>query len=115
MDWKKIFMGSTDQSLQFFSPGSREGSILIQPPTTVFEDGASEWKLAFVGQFIGAAPSFGAMQKIVDLLWGKVSKVKVSLAGPNLYVFTFSSVDARDWVLENGPWHIQNKPLILRK
>ncbi|KAK8665814.1 hypothetical protein V6N13_005972 [Hibiscus sabdariffa] len=41
--------------------------------------------------------------------------VKVSLAAPNLYVFIFSSVDARDWVLENGPWHIQNKPLILRK
>ncbi|KAK8547837.1 hypothetical protein V6N13_027450 [Hibiscus sabdariffa] len=31
----------------------------------------------FVGQFIGAAPIFGAMQKIVDLLWGKVSKVKL--------------------------------------
>ncbi|KAK8713740.1 hypothetical protein V6N13_148951 [Hibiscus sabdariffa] len=55
------------------------------------------------------------MQRVVDLLWGKVSKVKVSLAGPNLYVFVFSNADARDWVIENGPWHFQNKPLILRK
>ncbi|KAK8605380.1 hypothetical protein V6N13_102162 [Hibiscus sabdariffa] len=41
--------------------------------------------------------------------------MKVSLAGQNLYVFSFSSVADRDWVLENGPWHIQNKPLVLRK
>ncbi|KAK8673477.1 hypothetical protein V6N13_111811 [Hibiscus sabdariffa] len=55
------------------------------------------------------------MQRVVDQLWGKVSKVKVSLTGPNLYVFVFSNADARDWVIENGPWHFQNKPLILRK
>ncbi|KAK8617103.1 hypothetical protein V6N13_117070 [Hibiscus sabdariffa] len=81
----------------------------------VFEDGDLDWRLALVGQLIGSALRFEAMQKVVDMLWGKVSKVKVSLAGPNLYVFVFSSVDARDWVLENGPWHFQNKPLILRK
>ncbi|XP_039047666.1 uncharacterized protein LOC120188249 [Hibiscus syriacus] len=45
---------------------------------------------------------------------GKPSQVKVSLAGPNLFVFSFLDVGLREWVLENGPWHIQNKPLILR-
>ncbi|XP_039005547.1 uncharacterized protein LOC120132938 [Hibiscus syriacus] len=39
----------------------------------------------------------------------------LSLAGHNLYVFSFSNLELRDWVLENGPWHIQNKPLVLRK
>ncbi|KAK8606498.1 hypothetical protein V6N13_030779 [Hibiscus sabdariffa] len=46
---------------------------------------------------------------------GKSSLTKVSLAGSNLYVFSFANVTARDWVLENGPWHIQHKPFVLRK
>ncbi|KAK8549624.1 hypothetical protein V6N13_073407 [Hibiscus sabdariffa] len=37
------------------------------------------------------------------------------MASSNLYVFSFGNAAAMDWVLENGPWHIQNKPLILRK
>ncbi|KAK8704078.1 hypothetical protein V6N13_047711 [Hibiscus sabdariffa] len=37
------------------------------------------------------------------------------MAGPNLYVFSFSNATTRDWVLENGPWHVQHKPLVLRK
>ncbi|KAE8681719.1 hypothetical protein F3Y22_tig00111310pilonHSYRG00062 [Hibiscus syriacus] len=58
------------------------------------------------------------MQKLIDSLWRKATagaRVRVSIAGKNLYVFSFSLVIARDWVLENGPWHVLNKPLILRK
>ncbi|KAK8624200.1 hypothetical protein V6N13_065553 [Hibiscus sabdariffa] len=108
IDSKKIFTGIKDTSLRFFSPGDREGSLLVQPPKQVFEDGDLEWRLSLVGQYIGSAPNFGAMEKDVDMLWGKVLKVKVSLAGPNLYVFVFSSADARDW-LYNMPLELFNK------
>ncbi|XP_039058614.1 uncharacterized protein LOC120202236 [Hibiscus syriacus] len=54
------------------------------------------------------------MQRIIDSIWGNSLQVKVSLAGPNLYVFSFLDANLRDWVLENGPWHVQNKPLVLR-
>ncbi|KAK8689716.1 hypothetical protein V6N13_088429 [Hibiscus sabdariffa] len=93
----------------------QEGSPVVQPLATVFDDSIADWKLALVAQFIGSAPNFSAMKKITEILWGKSSTVKVSLAGQNLYVFSFSSVADRDWVLENGPWHIQNKPLVIRK
>ncbi|XP_039060371.1 uncharacterized protein LOC120204347 [Hibiscus syriacus] len=36
---------------------------------------------------------------------------RLSLVGQ----FSFNSETARDWVIENGPWHIHNNPLILRK
>ena len=36
-------------------------------------------------------------------------------AGQNLFVIQFSNEATRDRVLEAGPWHIQNKPLIVRK
>ncbi|KAK8617551.1 hypothetical protein V6N13_080461 [Hibiscus sabdariffa] len=76
-------------------------------------EGIADWKNSLVGQFIGAAPNFLALKKIVDSLWGKNTLARVSLAGSNLYVFSFANASARDWVLENGPWHIQHKPLVL--
>ena len=33
----------------------------------------------------------------------------------NLFIIQFPNCATRDRVLENGPWHIQNKPLIVRK
>ena len=35
--------------------------------------------------------------------------------GKNLFIIQFPNDVTRDRVLENGPWHIQNKPLIIRK
>ncbi|XP_039041850.1 uncharacterized protein LOC120180618 [Hibiscus syriacus] len=55
------------------------------------------------------------MQRIIEMIWGNSSQVKVSLAGPNLFVFSFLDCVLKQWVLENGPWHVQNKPLVLRK
>ena len=36
-------------------------------------------------------------------------------AGQNLFIIQFSNESTRDRVLEVGPWHIQNKSLIVRK
>ncbi|KAK8651283.1 hypothetical protein V6N13_140891 [Hibiscus sabdariffa] len=98
VDWRKLFVGVT-----------------VKPPAEVFEEGISEWRNSLIGQFIGAAPNFSALQRTVDALWGKNSLSKVSMAGSNLYLFSFVNATVRDWVLENGPWHIQHKPLVLRK
>ncbi|KAK8606885.1 hypothetical protein V6N13_052638 [Hibiscus sabdariffa] len=90
-------------------------AIDVDPPDELSNEGVSDWKNSLVGQFIGPAPNFIALKKIVESLWGKSALAKVSIVGPNLYVFSFANVAAKDWVLDNGPWHIQHKPLILRK
>ncbi|XP_039056026.1 uncharacterized protein LOC120198847 [Hibiscus syriacus] len=115
LDWRKLFGGVEDQSLTYFPAEVLEGVFTVKPPVAVIDEGIAEWRYAVVGQFIGVAPNFGSMQKTIEILWGKASAVKVSFAGPNLYVFSFSNASIRDWVLDNGPWHIQNKPLLLRK
>ena len=33
----------------------------------------------------------------------------------NLFIIQFQNAVIRDRVLEDGPWHIQNQPLIVRK
>ncbi|KAK8556070.1 hypothetical protein V6N13_070140 [Hibiscus sabdariffa] len=116
VDWKQFFFGGGDeQALDFFPSVDFEDSFIVDPPSEIFNEGSIDWKHALVGQFISAAPNFLTLKKIVELLWGKASLSKISLVGSNLYVFSFANVTARDWVLDNGPWHIQHKPLVLRK
>ncbi|XP_039038081.1 uncharacterized protein LOC120175552 [Hibiscus syriacus] len=115
LDWRNLFVGSKNQSLDFFPHEIRDGVVTVKPPIEVIEEGIADWNNALVGQFIGAAPRFSSMQRIIDSIWENSSQVKVSLAGPNLYVFSFLDANLRDWVLENGPWHVQNKPLVLRR
>ncbi|GMI71454.1 hypothetical protein like AT3G31430 [Hibiscus trionum] len=109
-DWRKLFVGSSDQSLDFCPSDG-----VVAPPADVFDEGSQVWRFALVGQFLGRAPSFGALQKIAGILWGKQGAVEVSSVGENLVVFRFVNSTVRDWVFENGPWHFQNKPLILRR
>ena len=41
--------------------------------------------------------------------------VEVCQAGPNLFIVQLPNEKTRDRVLESGPWHFQNKLLIVRK
>ncbi|XP_039017567.1 uncharacterized protein LOC120148544 [Hibiscus syriacus] len=98
-------------------PKSIDSNPIVCPPPEVFEAGTSVWKSSLVGQFLGAPPNFNALQRIIETLWNHPAKgegVQVSYAGNNVYIFSFANDSVRDWVLENGPWHVFNKPLILR-
>ena len=49
------------------------------------------------------------------MLWGKERDVDLRALGHNLFVVQFPNLEMRDKVLELGSWHIQNKPIIVRK
>ena len=39
---------------------------------------------------------------------------EISTTDNGLYLFRFKDMDARDWVMEKGPWYIAGRPIILR-
>ncbi|KAK8709097.1 hypothetical protein V6N13_060127 [Hibiscus sabdariffa] len=115
MNWRALFGVKNDQSLQFFPPVVSEDGITIEPPPDVFDKGILLWQNTLVAQFIGTPPNFLSLQRLVKQIWGKCGEIVINSAGENLFLFQFHSDDDCDWVLDNGHWHIQNKPLILRK
>ena len=115
IDWRKLFVSSTDQSLNYFPPRRSEGKVIVCPPAEVCEEGEWKWRNALVAQFVGKIPNFSVFQKMVNILWGDEGEVDVRPVGYNLFIIQFSNAEMRDRVLETGPWHIQNKPLIVRK
>ncbi|KAK8668475.1 hypothetical protein V6N13_105928 [Hibiscus sabdariffa] len=77
--------------------------------------GLKQWSNAFVGNFLGKSPPLGIFQRTASRLWGKEGSVTIRFLAPSVYMINFPSQRVRDWVLETGPWHIQQKAIVLRR
>ncbi|KAE8707928.1 hypothetical protein F3Y22_tig00110369pilonHSYRG00036 [Hibiscus syriacus] len=78
-----------DQELDFFPPSVVEGSCVVKLPRFVFEEGILEWRFSLVGQFVGPAPNFAALQKVIGLM-GKRFTVKCDWEAPSYGLITAS-------------------------
>ncbi|KAK8673859.1 hypothetical protein V6N13_112169 [Hibiscus sabdariffa] len=87
----------------------------VLPLLDILADGARQWENALLGNFLGKSPPLGVFQKMVDKLWGREGSITICFLAPSVYVLNFPSQKVRDWVLVSGPWHIQQKALMLRK
>ena len=112
-DWRGLFSASPDQALRYYPTQSSNGKIVV--PQEVVDEGAAQWENSVVAQFIGRAPNFSLFQRLANILWGAEGEFTVKPVGVNLFIVQFPNSIARDHVLESGPWHIQNKHLIVRK
>ncbi|XVF41398.1 hypothetical protein PTKIN_Ptkin01aG0277000 [Pterospermum kingtungense] len=65
--------------------------------------------------FDDADQKLSYFQRMVNNLWGADGAVDLRSAGTNLFVVQFFNAATRDRVLDNGPWYIQNMPIIVRK
>ncbi|GKA03506.1 probable leucine-rich repeat receptor-like protein kinase [Tanacetum coccineum] len=68
------------------------------------------------GFFLGKRVAYPVVANYVRNTWGKYGLVRSMFSSSTrLFSFQFSSMDGLDALLENGPWFIQNNPLILKK
>ncbi|GJX30736.1 putative reverse transcriptase domain-containing protein [Tanacetum coccineum] len=68
------------------------------------------------GFFLGKKVAYPVVANYVRNTWGKYGLARSMFSSSTgLFSFQFSSMDGLDSMLENGPWFIQNNPLILKK
>nr|GEU73429.1 hypothetical protein [Tanacetum cinerariifolium] len=68
------------------------------------------------GFFLGNKVAYLVVANYVRNTWGKYGLIRSMFSSSiGLFSFQFSSIDGLDAMLENGPWFIQNNPLILKK
>ncbi|XP_022769140.1 uncharacterized protein LOC111312792 [Durio zibethinus] len=114
--WKSLFKSKTyDGSLYFFTSSCSNGKIVVKPSIKVIEEGINSRNNSLIVQFLGKAPNYSQFQKVVNLLWGKKCAMEIKGAEAYLFFLRFSSNEVCSWVIESGPWHINHKPLILRR
>ena len=100
--------------LQFYMPHYTDGKIIAKPPVEAVNDGIDMWKGCLVGQFLDKRLPFPVVRSLVNRLWGKREMSDISTTESGLFFFRFRDPEARDWVMNAGPWHLAGRPFILR-
>ena len=118
----------TDSPLQFYTPHCVDGKLVAKPPMEAVNGGIDIWKgcLAtypkkkkkkkgcLVGQFLDKRLPFPVVRSLVNRLWGKREMPGISTTQNGLFFFRFRDPEAREWVMNAGPWHLAGRPFILR-
>ena len=100
--------------LAYYNPSTLDGKVTINPPPEAVVEGVGIWEGRLVGQFLDKRLPLHVVKSFVGRLWGKHEIPEISTTDNGLYIFRFKDLDARDWVLENGPWYFAGRPIILR-
>ena len=114
--WKNLFSlpVKTSGPLQFYRPHSADWNLVEKPPVEAVNEGIDMWKGCLVGQFLDKRLSFPVVRSLVNRLWGKKEMPNISTTENGLYYFRFRDPEARNWVMDAGPWHLAGRPFILR-
>lgn len=77
--------------------------------------GFALWEDCLVGQFFGPATRLAQVQGTIFSLWGRMGYIDVVSFGRDVFIFKFENPKTRDWVLQEGPWYISSRPILLQK
>ncbi|GAB2301739.1 hypothetical protein Dimus_035764, partial [Dionaea muscipula] len=100
-----------DVELSYSPPADGGNSI-----TMAESDGDAEgWGSCLVGYFLHKTLPFGYVRSTVSRLWMKSRLTEVKSFDDGFFVFRFADSLSRDAVIEEGPWFVGGKPLLLRK
>ncbi|GAV87788.1 DUF4283 domain-containing protein/zf-CCHC_4 domain-containing protein [Cephalotus follicularis] len=114
--WKELFApsNSPESSLEFFEPLLVDGVPRAKPPPEVAISGAKDWEYSIVAFLVGKKLPGRNVMQVLERKWGKVGKLTIHLAGNGVFLIRFENLQARDWVLDNGPWDVWGYHLAIR-
>ena len=114
--WQNLFSVAkkTNGQLRYSKPHRTDGKIVVKPPEEAVMEGIDMWKGCLVGQFLDKRLPYPVVRSLVNKLWGKKEMPDISTTENGLYFFRFRDLEARDWVMDSGPWHLAGRPFILR-
>ncbi|GAV91857.1 DUF4283 domain-containing protein [Cephalotus follicularis] len=106
--WKELFApsNSPDSSLEFFEPLLVDGVPRAKPPPEVAMNGAKDCENSIVAFLVGKKLPGKNVKQLLERKWGRVGSLTIHLAGNGVFMIRFENLQARDWVLDNGPWDV---------
>nr|GEX24828.1 reverse transcriptase domain, reverse transcriptase zinc-binding domain protein [Tanacetum cinerariifolium] len=120
--------GSGGISLADMIKGSKLDNKLMHVPAVVsdngenimiFDDeiielGSQKWSLTVCGQFIRCTVGFNEARYHIKRMWHKFG-LKDVIAENGVFYFKFQDEEGINEVINNGPWMVNNKPLVVQK
>ncbi|GJZ52721.1 putative reverse transcriptase domain-containing protein, partial [Tanacetum coccineum] len=81
----------------------------------VIEEGSKAWVMTLVGYFVGLKMSHREILGHLRRMWRAYHLDEIIMNECGLYFFKFKSDEGMQFVLENGPWLVDGKPLFVQK
>ncbi|CAI9108650.1 OLC1v1008308C1 [Oldenlandia corymbosa var. corymbosa] len=100
--------------LQFIPPKEVAGQSIAQMQMEDVKTEAEYWESSIACFVLGAHPPIGVMERYFHKLWGNLGIDKVILLPSGLFVVRFTTLNARDTVLNVNFYHFGSKPLIVK-
>ncbi|GJZ53862.1 zinc finger, CCHC-type containing protein [Tanacetum coccineum] len=99
-----------------FTPGGRGNGIDVVVPVESIRAISERFANTAYSFFLGKRVAYPVVANYVRNTWGKYGLVRSMFSSStDLFSFRFSFMKGLNAMLENGPWFIQNHPLILKK
>ncbi|GJS98341.1 RNA-directed DNA polymerase, eukaryota, reverse transcriptase zinc-binding domain protein [Tanacetum coccineum] len=81
----------------------------------LIKDGSSKWKLTLCGYFVGHKISINDLRYNIRRMWSRHGFKEVTENDYGMFFFRFHNERGLNYVVENGPWMVNNKPLVVQR
>ncbi|GKA55521.1 RNA-directed DNA polymerase, eukaryota, reverse transcriptase zinc-binding domain protein [Tanacetum coccineum] len=105
-----------DKNLIYIAPKIREDGIeTVLFDEEIVQKGCEKWKYTICGYFVGRNMFHNELRYHVRRMWGRFGLKEVigNVSGINL--FKFNDSEGMQYVLDQGPWMVNNRPLFVMK
>ncbi|GAV73234.1 DUF4283 domain-containing protein/zf-CCHC_4 domain-containing protein, partial [Cephalotus follicularis] len=92
-----------------------DGVPRAKPPSVVAVKGAQVWENSLAAFLVGKKLPGKNVKGVLERKWNQVGQFSFHVVGNGVFTVKFDNGQARDWVLDNGPWDIWGYHLAMRK
>ncbi|KAJ9535398.1 hypothetical protein OSB04_un001488 [Centaurea solstitialis] len=110
--------GNTENkvTLKFKEPVVLEdGRRVVRFSKDVIQEGAKLNSMQLVGHFVGASMPFPVVDLVLKRMWKRYGLIDVASNYAGFFILKFNNEEGMWFVLENGPWMINNVPFFVKK
>ncbi|GJX29875.1 RNA-directed DNA polymerase, eukaryota, reverse transcriptase zinc-binding domain protein [Tanacetum coccineum] len=79
------------------------------------KEGSEKWNLTVCGYFVGCRMSVNELKYHTRRMWGRYGLKDIAVDTDDMCFFKFKNEDDMQYIIEQSPWIVNGKPLIVQK
>ncbi|GJW69800.1 RNA-directed DNA polymerase, eukaryota, reverse transcriptase zinc-binding domain protein [Tanacetum coccineum] len=103
-----------DNKLSLIPMCIEDGREVVVFDEEIVMEGSRKWALTLCGHFVGCKMSYSELRYNLVRMCGKFGLREI-ITQSRVFLFKFRESEGMSYVLENGPWMVSNKPLMVQK
>ncbi|XP_071733503.1 uncharacterized protein [Rutidosis leptorrhynchoides] len=107
---------NVEKLLSYIPPSvDKDGNEFVIFDEELVNEGCRKWNTTACGYMLGCSMSYNAMQYNLRRMWGKFGLKDIIMDEKQICYFKFNSEEGMNKVVENSPWMVNGKPLMVCK